>query len=96
MLEFLPGAVRSLCKTVSSLCCSKIILVMLRAETESRETRKEAIVTPQDGFERWLAVVLEENGHIWEMGWAGFGVWRGELRKVSSKMLGFLAQAAKD
>lgn len=41
-----------------------------------------------------MAVLLEGNGQIWEIEWLGHGV-GGELRKVSRKMLEFLAQAAK-
>lgn len=57
---------------------SKIILVIARGETGSRETLKEAILTPTRGMRvawNWMvAMVLEENAHIWEIGWAGFGV----------------------
>lgn len=77
---------------------SKIILVIARGETGSRETLKEAILTPRRGMRvawNWMvAMVLEENAHIWEIGWAGFGV-RGELRTVSRIVLGFQAQSAQ-
>lgn len=55
ILDFLPGATRRFCKVVSrgamrwDLCFSKIILVVARGETGSRETRKEAIATAQEG-----------------------------------------------
>lgn len=51
ILDFLPGAMRRFCKVVSrgamrwGLCFSKIILVVAKGETGSRETRKEAIAT---------------------------------------------------
>lgn len=77
---------------------SKIILVIARGETESRETLKEAILTPRRRMRvawNWMvAMVLEKNTHIWETGWTGFGV-GGELKKVSWKVLGFLAPAAQ-